>query len=636
MVAWGATRMVPAVLACAVAAVNVAVGQQHVVTSIETTASGSGSGSAVDWITLFPTNPLAEYSDSLEVTTPTNSGPRTLGGAISISAGTTFAVTVTYTNPEPKNPPFIFAYATINFNVTANTTVHIDCSGPAGPEWVLSGDATADIDAPYDGDLALSAGAYTLDTALDWHSSTPHTLSITAADADTLRLDDHDMYVEVFTSMTSDISDSISNEAGIPFGSEVQVETTLPDCSGEYPLEAAISYLDDVGSPLGNAGFVASGTAGYADCATGAATFRADFTLADRHYAIWAALYDYPNDAPFLGSAPLCSAFGGFGCMELAPGGWHFTDGGIFDGSDVLVSVELVPATIRVPEDAATISAAITLAGERASAILALEPFCNVPDALTFTVSIDPGIYAESITAVGPGVDLTITASNGPGTVEITGDSLARCLALETGYTSVLVDGITFRDGSADFGGAVLVDGATDVEFLQCTFSNNSATADGGAVTVQGSTDATFTSCNFNLNTAGLSGGAIALLPSGANTTTIDTCTVESNTATVDGGGLYHLEAVGSSVEVVNSVICWNLPGNIGGPWTDLGGNTICLDCLGDLVSDGIVNGADLTLLLGTWGACPAKGTCLADLNDDGLVNGADLTVLLGAWGPCP
>ena len=59
--------------------------------------------------------------------------------------------------------------------------------------------------------------------------------------------------------------------------------------------------------------------------------------------------------------------------------------------------------------------------------------------------------------------------------------------------------------------------------------------------------------------------------------------------------------------------------------------------CLGDLNDDGVVNGADLGLMLGAWGAC-SGGTpgCLGDLNVDGVVNGADLGLLLGAWGACP
>jgi hypothetical protein len=54
--------------------------------------------------------------------------------------------------------------------------------------------------------------------------------------------------------------------------------------------------------------------------------------------------------------------------------------------------------------------------------------------------------------------------------------------------------------------------------------------------------------------------------------------------------------------------------------------------CPADLNQDGAVNGADLGLLLGAWGACPG---CAADLNADGVVNGADLGLLLGSWGPC-
>jgi formylglycine-generating enzyme required for sulfatase activity len=46
------------------------------------------------------------------------------------------------------------------------------------------------------------------------------------------------------------------------------------------------------------------------------------------------------------------------------------------------------------------------------------------------------------------------------------------------------------------------------------------------------------------------------------------------------------------------------------------------------------VNGADIGLLLGEWGA--AGGTTGADIDGNGTVNGADLGLLLGAWGQCP
>jgi len=48
----------------------------------------------------------------------------------------------------------------------------------------------------------------------------------------------------------------------------------------------------------------------------------------------------------------------------------------------------------------------------------------------------------------------------------------------------------------------------------------------------------------------------------------------------------------------------------------------------GDLNGDGIVDGADLGILLSNWG-----GKGVGDLNDDGIVDGADLGVLLNNWG---
>jgi hypothetical protein len=52
--------------------------------------------------------------------------------------------------------------------------------------------------------------------------------------------------------------------------------------------------------------------------------------------------------------------------------------------------------------------------------------------------------------------------------------------------------------------------------------------------------------------------------------------------------------------------------------------------CPTDLNCDGIVDAADLSVLLGSWG-----GAGTADFNADGNVNGSDLAILLGAWGPC-
>lgn len=60
------------------------------------------------------------------------------------------------------------------------------------------------------------------------------------------------------------------------------------------------------------------------------------------------------------------------------------------------------------------------------------------------------------------------------------------------------------------------------------------------------------------------------------------------------------------------------------------GAATLAPPCAADLNGDGIVNGADLGMLLAGWGAAGA-----ADLNASGSVDGADLGLLLAAWGPC-
>lgn len=57
--------------------------------------------------------------------------------------------------------------------------------------------------------------------------------------------------------------------------------------------------------------------------------------------------------------------------------------------------------------------------------------------------------------------------------------------------------------------------------------------------------------------------------------------------------------------------------------------------CAGDANGDGLVNAADLSVLLSNFGQ-PAAGPGFGDLNGDGQCNGADLSVLLATFGvPC-
>lgn len=58
--------------------------------------------------------------------------------------------------------------------------------------------------------------------------------------------------------------------------------------------------------------------------------------------------------------------------------------------------------------------------------------------------------------------------------------------------------------------------------------------------------------------------------------------------------------------------------------------------CLADLDGDGVVNSADLGLMLVAWGDCGKKGDCPADLDGNRRVDSADIGGLLAAWGACP
>ncbi|MCH2162556.1 MAG: hypothetical protein MK085_11880, partial [Phycisphaerales bacterium] len=56
--------------------------------------------------------------------------------------------------------------------------------------------------------------------------------------------------------------------------------------------------------------------------------------------------------------------------------------------------------------------------------------------------------------------------------------------------------------------------------------------------------------------------------------------------------------------------------------------NPIPVQNIADINGDGIVDGADLARVLGSWGTSASGG----DLNGDGIVDGADLAIVLANW----
>ena len=215
-------------------------------------------------------------------------------------------------------------------------------------------------------------------------------------------------------------------------------------------------------------------------------------------------------------------------------------------------------------------------------------------------------------------------------------------------------------DGNAAYsGGAILNWTGSNPIIENCIFDGNSA-RNGGALYNYGCSPK-IVDCSFSENIASLDGGAVhnADPESSVNVPVFLRCTFAANQAASDGGGIENFSVSpeitdcvftgndagdGSAIHswnssdprVRNTLVCSNPGMQISGSWTDLGGNTVsaaCVDdCLGDINADGLVDGADLNILLGDWG----QSGSVADLDASGLVDGEDLLVILGAWGPCP
>ena len=261
-------------------------------------------------------------------------------------------------------------------------------------------------------------------------------------------------------------------------------------------------------------------------------------------------------------------------------------------------------------------------------------------------IDIGAGVWMENtfsrkqLILRGAGPDLTIIdGSDGP-------DGWTTCLTVSEGFGGwgsqerFRVESLTLRGGSgADIFGLVRGGGAY-IEFVPVTFSNvvieDCAIESGQLGGVGGAIcnyygDVSVESSVLRDNSAYTLGGAI--FSTHGQLRIVDTV-LEGNVGELEGGAIFGEE---SSVSIERSIICNNSPVQIYGNYTDLGGNTVSAECDAsvcptDLNLDGVTDGADLTVILTTWGAC--RG-CPADFDGNGIVNAADISVLLANWGFC-
>jgi predicted outer membrane repeat protein len=186
-----------------------------------------------------------------------------------------------------------------------------------------------------------------------------------------------------------------------------------------------------------------------------------------------------------------------------------------------------------------------------------------------------------------------------------------------------------FSENAANSGGAINITGMLIA--TNCTFTENSATGFSGAITMIGGGSLPkpqneLTGCDFIQNSSLNGGGAITVGFSVALDVT--GCTIEENEAAA-GGGVLVLSGTEAQVTFTNSTICDNSADNVDGEHVDGGGNTICVSGLdSDINGDGVVDGADLGLLLAAWNTTDAT----TDLNNDITTDGADLGILIANW----
>ena len=197
------------------------------------------------------------------------------------------------------------------------------------------------------------------------------------------------------------------------------------------------------------------------------------------------------------------------------------------------------------------------------------------------------------------------------------------------------ITGCAFEENQSTYGGALQFLESNSVIY-DCSFLRNSAVS-GGAAHNQSSSPV-YELCGFFANDASSSGGSITCFDQ-ANPRFIN-CTLTDGVSPV-GGAMWNDSSV---PELNSSTICGNGAEQISGPWLDDGGNCIselCGDldltecfseiCQADINGDRVVDGGDLSVLLGYWGLVYNP----ADLNSDGEINGADLSILLSLWGDC-
>ena len=351
------------------------------------------------------------------------------------------------------------------------------------------------------------------------------------------------------------------------------------------------------------------------------------------------------------------------------------------------IDIQFDWATLLVPSQYLTIQAAI-----------------NAAPTSGWTIEVAPGTYNEAIDFKGKAITVKATGARANTIIDGTGltTSVVRAVTGETSDT--VLQGFTIRNGpigSANstyrLGGGIFISSASptirDCAFTanqsaygggmyalysnslveNCTFSQNSGSADGGGVQLFGGSPIV-RNCVVSDNTAGNRGGGFHVVQHNTGAAQMDGCTISGNRSLVsDGGGISMAPLTGAAqkflvsnctitnnsaqerggglwavvnpanpqqnVTLTDNTICNNISAiskreNVWALFED-GGNTIC-DCFADVTGDGDVDSGDFSFVLLFFGEPTDPDFIQLDQDMNGFIDTADLSLLLLNYGTCP
>lgn len=189
------------------------------------------------------------------------------------------------------------------------------------------------------------------------------------------------------------------------------------------------------------------------------------------------------------------------------------------------------------------------------------------------TITFDPKLNGQITLTQGQlEIDKALTI-DGDNRITIDAAQRSRVFYIETGSTddSVVFNGLTIRNGKADYGGGINNIGSA-LTITNSTISNNTATQNAGGIYVQSNGILTMTNTVLSNNYASVGGGVYQL----NSASTITDCTFSDNMASRYGGGFY--QHSGEST-LFNIIITNNVAVEYGGgiylTWT----TTTITDC---------------------------------------------------------